>query len=147
MKNKIQYHSEDIKFSLSEKNKISTWIKTVILLENNKIDHINIIFCSDEYLLKKNIEYLNHDTYTDVITFDYSIEKGILLGDIFISIDRVINNSEKFKITFISELCTVIIHGVLHLLGYNDTTTEEKSIMRKMECKYTSLVSTHLQGF
>ena len=145
MKNKIQYHSEDIKFSLSEQKKISAWIKNVVLLENNKIDHINIIFCSDEYLLKKNIEYLNHDTYTDVITFDYSREKGILLGDIFISIGRVIENSEKFKITFISELCTVIIHGILHLLGYNDTTTDEKSIMRKMEFKYTSLVLPHLQ--
>lgn len=145
MKNKIEYHYENIQFSLQQKQTISNWIKEVVSLEGSKIDHINFIFCSDEYLLKKNIEYLNHDTYTDVITFDYSIEKKIVLGDIFISIDRVTENSVQLETTLMSELCTVMIHGVLHLLGYNDIKPEEESIMRQLESKYTSLLRTHSQ--
>jgi probable rRNA maturation factor len=130
---------------LLKKKEISSWIKKVVSLEGSNIDYINFIFCSDEYLHKTNLKHLNHDTYTDVITFDYSNDKKLLLSDIFISIERVQENAVQYNQTFMLELCTVMIHGILHLLGHTDETDADKSKMRQLEKKYTSLLSSHYQ--
>lgn len=100
--------------------------------EGFTIGDINYIFCDDEYLLKINLEYLNHDTLTDIITFDY-VEKGVLSGDIYISIERVRENSEIFSVPFEQELHRVLAHGVLHLCGYKDKSDEDAAVMRKKE--------------
>lgn len=128
----IYFHTEDTDFNYKEKRKGKKWIKNVINSRDFKVGNLNIIFSSDTYLLKINQDYLNHNHFTDVITFDYS-DKGIISGDIFISIDKVLDNSSKFGDSFMTELNRVIIHGVLHLLGYNDKDETEKGIMRKME--------------
>ncbi len=108
------------------------WIKNCIESKNFSFDELNYIFVDDVYLHKMNMEYLQHDTYTDIITFDYSIGKK-LGGDIFISVDRIRENSEKFKTDFYNELARVMIHGVLHLMKFDDHTEEEKNQMRKLE--------------
>lgn len=105
-----------------------------------EIQEINYIFCTDEYLLKINQDYLSHDYYTDIISFDHSINQTILSGDIYISIDRVKENAAKFKVPFKSELHRVLIHGVLHYLGYKDKTKEEVQIMRSKENYCLSLL-------
>ena len=106
------------------------WLEKVVYTENKKLGEIAIIICKDDYLLEKNIKFLNHDTLTDVITFDYCSDKKIS-GDIFISIDRVKENAKKFKVTFLNELDRVMVHGLLHLLGYNDKTEAEAKKMKK----------------
>lgn len=146
MMNKIHYSCADINFTLLKKKKISSWIKEVVILEGSSIDCINFIFCSDKYLHATNLEYLDHDTYTDVITFDYSKKRHSLLSDIFISIERVKENAVQYNQTFMSELYTVMIHGVLHLLGYTDETNANKSIMRQFEKKYVALLLSHFQA-
>lgn len=128
----IGFFSEDIKFSLKGKNNVKCWIKSVIQKYGMTIGDINYIFCSDEYLLEKNISYLKHDTLTDVITFNYNENKKIS-GDIFISISRVKENAENLNILFDDELNRVIIHGILHLLGYKDKTKSDELEMRRME--------------
>ena len=134
----IHFHSEDIPFIPKNKGLLRQWIKNTIRLEKSEVDEINIIFCSDEYLFRLNKEYLNHNTYTDIITFDYSVEAK-RSGDIFVSIPRVKENSEKFKVPFDDELHRVFIHGILHLCGYRDKSSSEKLIMRQKEEKYLSL--------
>lgn len=113
--------------------KYLTWLTTIITKYEMELSHLNYIFCSDEYLLNINIEHLNHDYYTDIITFDLSEEEGIIEGDLFISVDRVKENAETNNTTFINELNRVIAHGTLHLLGFKDKTEEESSEMRKAE--------------
>ena len=115
--------------------KADSWIQETIQNENKQTGEINVIFCSDEHLLKMNVEHLNHDFYTDIITFDYS-ENDIVSGDLFISKDRVEDNANQFKEPFEKEIHRVIIHGVLHLLGYNDKTEEEQKQMREEENIY-----------
>jgi len=110
----------------------SNWIENCIQVKGFSFDEINYIFVDDIYLHKMNMEYLQHDTYTDIITFDYSVGKKIS-GDIYISVDRIKENSEKFATDFYNELARVMIHGVLHLMKYNDHTDEEKRQMRKLE--------------
>ncbi len=134
----INFFSEEIDFQLQKPTKIKHWIKSVIQAEGRNLESINFIFCSDEYLLSKNIEYLNHNTLTDIITFDTS-ESESIEGDIFISIDRVTDNAEKLNIPFRDELDRVLIHGVLHLIGYGDKGGEQKELMRKKEDSYLSL--------
>jgi len=134
----INFFIENIDFSLKEKLKIKKWISNTIKSEYKKIGTINYIFCSDDYLLNINIQHLKHNTYTDIITFNYCAENTIS-SDIFISIERVIENAEIFNKDFSNELKRVMIHGVLHLLGYNDKTKEEKSTMRTKEDFYLSL--------
>lgn len=112
--------------------KLSTWISKVLEQEGFEIAEIALIFCSDDYLLKVNQDFLEHDFYTDIITFDYCEDK-LISGDLFISVDRVIENSQDFNVTFHQELHRVIIHGVLHLCGYTDKTTEQETIMRQKE--------------
>ncbi len=125
-------------FELIEENKLSSWISVIIEVEKYKKDTINYIFCSDDYLLDLNVKHLKHNTLTDIITFNYNQGKRIS-ADIFISIDRVRENSEKFNVSFEDELHRVMIHGVLHLIGYKDKTKDEKALMRKKEDYYLSL--------
>lgn len=129
----IRFFSEDVDFSLPKPRKTSTWIKTVITKEKKPFTEINYIFCSDKYLLNLNKGFLNHNTLTDIITFDNSSKEGIIEADIYISIERVADNSSKFRTTFDEELHRVLIHGVLHLLGYKDKKPSEKALMRKKE--------------
>jgi probable rRNA maturation factor len=119
-------------FKLAEEDAISSWISNVILSENKKEGEINYIFCNDDYLLKINLEHLNHDTLTDIISFDYSIGNE-LHGDIFISIERVVDNAADFKVSFDEELRRVMVHGVLHYSGYKDKTEEDAALMRSKE--------------
>ena len=129
---KINFFSEDVSFELSDQSNYQKWIEEVVTSNNKILGNINFIFCSDEHLLNINVKYLNHDYYTDIVTFDYT-EKGIISGDLFISIDRVKDNAKTIGTDFINELNRVCIHGVLHLLGYKDSTEEEKNIMRSLE--------------
>jgi rRNA maturation RNase YbeY len=119
---------------------VKKWLSDFIQAEGYKIDHISYIFCSDKYLFELNQKYLDHDTYTDIITFDYSERKGFIYGEIYISIQRVKANAKKFEITFLHELHRVMIHGVLHLCGYKDKTSLQKSQMRAKEDKYLELI-------
>lgn len=129
---KIFFHSEEIDFKLDNEHQIIKWISKVITNESKIIGDISYIFCSDDYLLKVNQDHLNHDYYTDIITFDYC-QNGIISGDLFISIDRVTDNASQLKVSFNQELCRVIIHGILHLLGNGDKTEKEALIMRNKE--------------
>jgi len=134
----ILFYNEDVKPLKLERNKIKNWIKSVIISENQKPGSINYIFCSDEYLLNVNREYLDHDYFTDIITFDY-VENGIVSGDIFISVDRVAENATQFGVSFDEELRRILVHGVLHLLGYPDKEPEQKKVMTGKEDTYLSI--------
>ncbi len=128
----ITYFSEDTAFPNISKHETTQWIKTIAQQYNKKAGEIAYIFCSDEYILKINNEYLQHDYYTDIITFDYSAN-NIIAGDIFISLDTVKSNAEKFEQPFDTELHRVIIHGILHLCGQKDKTDEERAEMTRKE--------------
>ncbi|MBK7816765.1 MAG: rRNA maturation RNase YbeY [Sphingobacteriaceae bacterium] len=128
----ISFTSQYKTFKLSKSTSIKKWIETIIKKEKRRAGEIHYVFVSDEDLLKMNKKFLNHNTYTDIITFDYCEDKTIN-GDIFISIDRVKDNASKFKTEFTDELHRVLIHGVLHLCGYKDKTKKDASLMRKME--------------
>lgn len=136
----IHYFSEDIEFSLKNQKATSDWIRDVIRAEDHVLSEINYIFCSDSYLLKINQEFLDHDTYTDIITFDNSTEEGQVESDIYISVERVQENATSFKVDFEKELQRVMIHGVLHLLGWVDKTAEDKRKMRQKEDACISLL-------
>jgi probable rRNA maturation factor len=128
---KIIFNIEDVDFQLVKEETISNWIESMVEKEGKKLGALSYIFCSDDYLHKLNVEYLNHDTLTDVITFPYNANP--VEGDIFISIDRVRDNAQDLKIPFETELHRVMIHGVLHLCGYMDETDEEEAIIRQKE--------------
>lgn len=119
-------------------NKCIYWLEQVINTEKKRAGDIVFVFCNDEYLLKKNIRFLKHNTLTDVITFDYTKGKEIS-GDILISVERIQENSEIFNVSFLNELNRVMVHGLLHLLGYNDKTKQEAKIMRSKENFYLSI--------
>tara|TARA_B100000963_G_scaffold149569_1_gene130347 strand:+ start:14780 stop:15184 length:405 start_codon:yes stop_codon:yes gene_type:complete len=132
----------DFQFIEAEKidlNSTKNWIKKIILSEKKFLGDIIFVFCNDQFLLKKNIKYLNHDTLTDVISFDYSNESEIN-GDILISIERVKENAKLYNQTFSTELNRVMAHGLLHLLGYNDKSKEEAKIMKSKENYYLSIL-------
>ncbi|ACE05720.1 hypothetical protein Aasi_0282 [Candidatus Amoebophilus asiaticus 5a2] len=132
----IYYFVEDIQFKLPNPKIITDWIHNVIQQENCQLVNLNFIFCSDNFLHKKNLKYLQHDTLTDVITFSYAEDQKNIEGEIYISIERVSDNATTYQIDFWQELYTVMIHGVLHLLGYNDETLLEQEEMRKKESIY-----------
>ena len=134
----ISYHNEDTDFVFKGKTLNNRWLKVVAESEIKRLGDIAIIFCSDNYILDVNIKYLQHDYFTDIITFDYC-EGNVLSGDLFISVDSVRENSEFFKTEFPEELNRVIVHGILHLAGYDDHTDEEKKLMREKENYYLSL--------
>ena len=132
----INYNFET-DFNLLNQKKITEWIINTIHKESHKLEEISYIFCDDEYLLNLNVNYLDHDTLTDIISFDYSVGK-IVSGDVFISIERVKENAGKFKVGFIEELHRVIIHGILHYCGYKDKKEDDKKEMRSKENYYLS---------
>lgn len=127
-------------FKLVDEAVYSKWISEVITSENRKEGEINYIFCDDDYLHKINVEFLNHDTLTDIISFDYCVGKE-LHGDIYISIERVSDNASEFNVPFHDELSRVMVHGVLHYCGYKDKTDEQKKIMRSKEEHYMELLT------
>ena len=135
----ILFHSE-CDFTLSKQDARSRWIINSVVNESKRVGKLSFIFCTDEYLLEKNIQFLDHDTYTDIITFDYC--KGdFISGDIFVSVERVTENANAFGVDFEDELDRVLIHGVLHLAGYQDKSKEEVNTMREKEDFYLSLRS------
>ncbi len=134
----IDFHSEDISFELFKKPAIISWLSYSITNENRAPGEISYIFCSDEFLYKMNNKHLNHDTLTDVITFDYC-EHNLICGDIFISIDRVKENAKHFSVSFEKELHRVMIHGIMHLCGYGDKTPEDQKVMSIKEDFYLNL--------
>lgn len=125
-------------FQLGHKLLFKSWLKSIAVAEGYKLGDINYIFCDDEYLLGINQQYLQHDTYTDIITFDY-VEGRYLSGDIYISIDRVRENAHIFNVSFGEELLRVLSHGLLHLCGYKDKSDDEAALMRKKEAWAMSL--------
>ncbi|NQD72430.1 rRNA maturation RNase YbeY [Sphingobacterium shayense] len=133
----ILFFSEGITYILKDKQKVRQWIQDTVKSEGFKrVGQLSFILCSDEYLLNINQEYLNHNTYTDIVTFDSSEEDDVIEGDIFISVERVIENANKFDVSQRDELHRVIIHGVLHLCGYHDKKKEEKNLMTEKENEY-----------
>lgn len=132
----IQFFAEDVDYDLPNPTKVKRWLKFVIESESFTLNQLNYIFCSDEYLLNMNREHLQHDYYTDIITFDTSDEEKQIEGEIYISTDRVKENAESMEITFDEELRRVIVHGVLHLVGYTDENDLAKSKMRTKEDFY-----------
>tara|TARA_R110001599_G_scaffold160515_1_gene348307 strand:- start:19238 stop:19666 length:429 start_codon:yes stop_codon:yes gene_type:complete len=136
----ISFFSEDIDFSLNQEEKITLWLERIAESENTSIEEISYIFCTDDYLLKINQEYLDHDYYTDIITFDNrDSPEDPIESDIFVSIDRVTENATDQNVSFEHELNRVLAHGLLHLIGYNDKTEEEQQLMREKEEAYLSL--------
>ena len=134
-KPEIYFFSENIKFTLKHKRKIKKWIVESILCENSNAGSINFIFCNDKYLIKINKTYLNKDTLTDVIAFNYC-ENNVISGDIYISYERIKENAKKFNLHIENELLRVMIHGILHLIGYKDKSAQEKLEIRMKEDSY-----------
>ncbi len=135
----VQFFYEATNFILLNQPGITDWIKTVLLKEKKSLHQLNFIFCNDAFLHQINVEYLNHDTLTDIITFPYA-DPPIIHSDIFISVERVEENAKTFNTSFNNELNRVIIHGVLHLCGYGDKTEEEKLVMRGKEDEALKLI-------
>ena len=134
----IRYYQENIRFELKQKMRNNRWLKMVAGSEMRRLGAINIIFCSDPYILEVNLKYLQHDYFTDIITFDYC-EKDILSGDLFISIDSVRENARYYGTAFEDELDRVMVHGLLHLISYDDHTEEEIAVMRQKENYYLEM--------
>lgn len=134
----IHFHQEGTDFTLPNETLTKNWIAKTISQEGKSCGELNFIFCSDEYLLGINQEHLKHDTYTDIITFNY-VEEDSISGDIFISVERVAENAKKFDVPFLQELHRVIIHGVLHLIGYDDKSAVDAQEIRLKEDFYLTL--------
>lgn len=134
----LTFHSEEINFELENASKIDAWLKSVIKKENWILAGVTYIFCSDAYLYQMNVEHLQHDTYTDVITFQYNEE--FVEGDIFISVERTNENAQTFGVSSSHELHRVMVHGLLHLMGYKDKEPADKSLMTAKENEYLMLL-------
>lgn len=134
----IRYFNEGVKFTLKDKMANNRWLKMVAGSEIRSIGDINIIFCSDNYILDVNLRYLGHDYFTDIITFDYCEGKK-LSGDMFISVDSVRENALEYCVEFDDELHRVMVHGLLHLIGYDDHTPEEELLIHEKEDYYLRL--------
>ena len=134
----VFFHKENVSFSINEELVVK-WLDESVRPLGFVIGELSFIFCSDEYLKEINVKYLNHDFFTDVITFDYSKEK-LLFGDVYVSTDRVKENAKTYNSSFNKELFRVIIHGVLHLCGFNDKTKKEKSLIRSKENEALSTI-------
>jgi probable rRNA maturation factor len=135
----IHFFYEDVDFHFTAIRNTKSWLKQVIKTENQNLGELNYIFCSDTFLADINLQYLNHTTLTDILTFDTSDDVHRIEGEIYISVERVQENAIKFQVSFERELYRVMVHGVLHLLGYTDKTSHQKKIMRKKEDAYLSL--------
>lgn len=136
MMRNIQFFSEDTDYKPKRKIALRAWITETIRTEGYKTGEVNIVVCSDAYLLAINRQYLQHDTYTDIVTFDSREVADVIAGDIFISIDRVRENAAKFGVSEADELHRVIIHGILHLCGYGDKKKKDKALMTEKEDFY-----------
>jgi len=136
----VFFHQEDISYRLRHKRALSTWIRNAVEKEGLKVKAINIVLTSDGFLFKMNQKYLNHSTLTDVITFPFENPDGVA-GDVYLSLERVRENAKAYEVKLIDELHRVMIHGTLHLCGYQDGTPTAKAIMRSTEDKYLSLRS------
>ena len=134
----VSYFKEDTNFDFKEKRRTNRWLKLVAESEIRRLGDISVIFCSDNYILDVNLKYLQHDYFTDIITFDYC-EGDTLSGDLFISVDSVRENAAFYGVEFADELNRVIVHGILHLIGYDDHTEKDKKEMRAKENYYLSL--------
>ncbi|OOQ61337.1 rRNA maturation RNase YbeY [Mucilaginibacter pedocola] len=133
---KISFFEEGLSYKLKDKTLVRKWLTNTIIAEGFKLSELNYIFCSDEYLLQINQQYLDHDTYTDIITFDNSEEEGLIVGDIFISVERIKENAGKYAVTETHEMHRVMVHGALHLLGYKDKSAADKKKMTLKEDHY-----------
>jgi probable rRNA maturation factor len=140
-KRNIWFFSEGTNYVPPAKGKIREWINSIIHKEGYKAGEISIIFCTDAYLSEINVKYLKHNTLTDIITFDLSEQQGIIQGDIYISIERAKENAKAFRVSLKAETSRLMVHGILHLAGYNDKTPEEKMVMTSKEDYYLSLPS------
>lgn len=134
----VEFFTEDVLMPSIDESSIISWLSDACVSEEHILNEVNVIFCSDDFLLTMNNEHLNHDYYTDIITFDYCIDNQII-GDLFISLDRVLDNANANNVLYINELHRVLIHGVLHLCGYKDKSETEASLMRSKENHYLSL--------
>lgn len=136
----IEFFSADIEFELDDSVQIANWLQRLVKAENCGIDKLQYVFSSDDYILDINKQYLNHDYYTDIITFPLNASKAAIQSDIYISIDRVRDNAKTYDVQFDQELYRVIAHGLLHLCGYGDATEAEKNLMRQKEDYYLNLI-------
>jgi probable rRNA maturation factor len=141
-KPKIRFFAENTDFNLKNKTILRNWICKIVQNESFELVDLNYIFCDDAYLISMNEQFLQHDTLTDVITFDNSEESSKIYGEIYISIDRIRENASIFKTEFVTELKRVMAHGLLHLCGYRDKTLAEKSLMRNKEAEALELFKT-----
>jgi probable rRNA maturation factor len=132
----VKFHTVDVNHALTQKTKLKQFIKHILSSEGKELDIIDFIFCNDEYLLSMNQQFLQHDYFTDILTFDLSKDSSAIAGEIYISIDRVKENAVTHNVTYANELRRVIFHGVLHLCGYLDKTNREKSLMTEKENYY-----------
>lgn len=139
----ITFDVEDINFVFEFEQLFQQWFQQIEQIEKIDIDTVSYIFCSDDYLLDINNEYLKHDYYTDVITFNYN-EDDLLSGDVFISVDRVKENAVEYNVPFEIELARVVIHGLLHLVGYDDKTDDLRALMRDKENQYINLIENKI---
>lgn len=136
----IEFFVEEVDFTLEHPEQVREWVNQVILDHGFDLENLTYVFCSDDYLHQINLEYLKHDTYTDIVTFNNSdLPDQVIVGDIFISVDRVRENAQDLTVSFTNELHRVIIHGVLHLLGYDDKDPASQAAMREKEDSYLSL--------
>jgi len=135
------FYEDDFNLSLNKKE-VRFWIKNVVKKENKKLSYLNFVFCTDSYLLELNQKYLKHNSLTDVIAFDFSESKKTIEGDVYISVDRVKENAKKYSPSFKKELLRVLLHGVLHLIGYKDKTKEQKKIMASKENVFVSVFNS-----
>lgn len=142
----IHYFYEEVDISLAE-DTLSDWLKEVVLEENKTLQSIRFIFCKDEYLHQINVAYLDHDTLTDVITFPYSDKEEIINGEIYISMDRVKENAATFKVSVLQELSRIMVHGVLHLCGYDDKDDNSKKKMGKKEDFYLKKLTLLIRDY
>jgi rRNA maturation RNase YbeY len=141
----VRFSYADRKLSLKGKNLVKQFIATIFLQEKRTPGDLNYVFCSDEFLLDINQRFLNHDYYTDIITFDLSEAPGVVSGEIYISLDRVADNARELKSSFQTETLRVLFHGALHLCGYRDKTKSEIAQMRNKEEQYLRLYETNKQ--
>lgn len=139
MKSSIRFIFEDVSFTLPRRKVIKTWLLSCIVTEKKALQDLNIVFCSDKFLLDVNRKFLKHDYYTDIITFHYNNKKEPISGEIFISYDRVKENAREFNVPRLAELHRVMAHGVAHLLGYSDKTKSQKTAMRAKEDYFLTL--------
>lgn len=135
----INFFNEEVNFTLRQKNAVRTWIAEAVEAEGAEHGPLNFVFCSNAFLSNMNVKYLNHSTLTDIITFDLSDEEGSISGDIFISVEMARENAGEFKSSIQEEVRRLIIHGVLHLIGYKDKTSADKAVMTEREDHYLSI--------